>query len=134
MATSSYHTSLMTPPHTPLPLLTTHRAALRCKVSYKERLSSTKQWDAGCDPSFDFEGGFPAMQELAIVGSPKGYVPRERRNKGDKGNGAAITSKLFVKGNRDTMEALYIKFREKHMLIRAKVRHSVLQWCRVWCG
>ena len=27
---------------------------------------------------------------------------------------------LFVRGPRDNMEQLYVKFREKHMLIRAK--------------
>ena len=31
-----------------------------------------------------------------------------------------ITSRLFVRGPRDNMEQLYIKYREKHMLIKAK--------------
>jgi hypothetical protein len=48
-------------------------------------------------------------------------VPKNRRNRATKGKANEISSKLFVKGNRDTMESLYIKFREKHMLIRAKV-------------
>ena len=107
--------------------------ALRYKVTYKERLASTKNWDAGCDPKFDFKDGFPATQELGAFGSPKGYVVKERWNKGDKGKTNEITSKLFVKGARDTMEALYIKFREKHMLIRAKVREKRLTAIMCWC-
>ena len=37
-----------------------------------------------------------------------------------KGKKEQITSRLFVRGPRDNMEQLYIKFREKHMLIKAK--------------
>lgn len=37
-----------------------------------------------------------------------------------KGKKEQITSRLFVRGPRDNMEQLYIKYREKHMLIKAK--------------
>lgn len=50
-------------------------SAIRYRITLREKVSSMKKWNYGCDPSYDFGNGFPATDELSTMGSPKVRSP-----------------------------------------------------------
>jgi len=46
-------------------------AALRYRITVREKLGSMQKWNHGSNPQYDFGNGFPATDELSTMGSPK---------------------------------------------------------------
>ena len=91
-------------------------ASLRYYSTLKERTESLNNWNHGNNADFDYSGGFPEVTGLDDA-PRKENIRLSAAEKYAKFLAGQISSKIFIK-KKDQMEALYIRFREKHMIIR----------------
>ena len=90
--------------------------SLRYYSSMKERTESLHNWNHGNNADFDYSGGFPEVTGLDTAPS-KENIRLSAAEKYQKFLASKISAKNYIK-KKDQMEALYIRFREKHMIIR----------------
>ena len=91
-------------------------ASLRYYTSLKERTESLHNWNHGNNADFDYNNGFPEVTGLDDA-PRKENVRVSEDEKYRKFLAGQISAKIFIK-KKDQMETLYVRFREKHMIIR----------------
>ena len=101
---------------------------MRHYTTLQERTESMTNWNAGNSAEWDLSEGFPSVSREEETG-PK--VAPVRLSDDEKYRlymeKETSAGKHFIKKN-DSVEALYVRFREKHMLLRAK--KLVEEWRR----